>query len=199
MSTATAVPSQAPGHDRTTQTPDRDPLKAAKTPVGPGAVTYLGAFLALVVILAGVMGLQTGAAAAGLTTSRPWLTRAIDGTNGLRPLAWAVPIGVLLVLVGLWLLAAGVWPRPKTAVAVDAQTGVFLRPRDLAQLAQDAADNVDGVAAVHAKASLRRVTLDVQSTGGDGVGEDVRRAVDQRLAPLEKTVQVNVNTKKVAL
>lgn len=175
------------------------PLRAAKEPVGPGGVTYVGMLLALIVLLVGATGLQTAAAAAGLTTSRPWWTRAVEGVQGLRPLSWAVPVAVLLVLVGLWLVVTGLRPRPKTAVALEANTGVFLRPRDLAQLAEDAADDVDGVTAVHATASRGRVSLTVHSTGGPSVAEAVQQAVSQRLSPLKNEVRVAVRTKQVDL
>lgn len=193
------TPRHSSAQPSVTQSQSGGPLKAAKTPIGPGAVTYLGALLALVVILVGTVGLQTSAAAAGVTTSRSWLSRAIESTHGLRPLGWALPVGVALVLVGLWILRIGLWPRPKTAVALNAKTGVFLRPRDLAQLAQDAADDVDGVAAVHAQATRAKVTLKVHSTGGPPVGEAVEQAVTQRLGALSKDVRVRVNTKQVAL
>lgn len=175
------------------------PLQAAKPPTGPGAISYVGPLLALMVILIGALGLQTAAAATGLTTTRAWLTRAIEGAQGLRPLGWAPLVALVLVLVGLWLLVAGLWPRPKTAVALDAETGVFLRPRDLAQLAHDAADDVDGVAAVHAQASRRKVTLTIHSTGGPEVGQAVQAAVTQRLEALQNDIRVSVKTKQVPL
>lgn len=180
-------------------TVDQQPLPAAKTPVGPGAITFVGVLLALVMVLLGAVGLQTAAAATGLTTSRPWLSRAVDGMQGLKPLGWAVPVAAVLLLVGLWMVITGLRPRPKSAVALNARTGVFLRPRDLARLAHDAADDVDGVTAVHASASRSKVSLTVQSTGGTRVAEAVEQAVTQRLAPLTKRVRVNVRTKQVAL
>lgn len=180
-------------------TVSQEPLPAAKTPVGPGAITYVGVLLALIVLILGAACLQTAAAATGLTTSGPWLSRAVGGVQGLRPLSWAVPVAAVLLLLGLWLVIIGLRPRPQSAVAVTARTGVFLRPRDLAQLAHEAADEIDGVTAVHATASRRKVSLTVQSTGGAPVAEAVKQAVTLRLAPLTKRVRVNVRTKQVSL
>lgn len=175
----------------------QETLKAAKTPVGPGAITFVGAVLSLLVIAIGTVGLQTAASAVAITNSQPWLTRAIKGTNGLRPLWWMLILGIVLVLAGLWLLVTALRPRPKTAVALNAQTGVFLRPRDLARLAEHAADDVDGVAAIHARATRGKVTLRVESTGGPGVAEAVKAAVAERFAAVRRAPRVSVKTREV--
>lgn len=187
----------SPRHSRDRATDAQEPLKAAKTPVGPGAITFVGAALSLVVIALGAVGLQTAASAVGITKSQPWLTRVIKGTDGLRPLGWMLPLGIVLVLAGLWLLASALRPRPKTAVALNAQTGVFLRPRDLARLAEHAADDVDGVAAVHARATRGKLTVRVESTGGPGVAEAVKAAVAEQLEAVKKAPRVSVKTKEV--
>ncbi len=185
-------------HSRERATPAQEPLKAAKTPVGPGAITFVGALLSLLVIVMGAAGLQTAASAAGISTSQPWLTRLLEGSDGLRPLGWMLPVGALLVLVGLWLLVAALRPRPRTAVALKAQTGVFLRPRDMARLAEHAADDLDGVAAVHARSTRNKVTVRVESTGDPGVAEGVRSAVTEQLATLKKAPRVAVQIKEVS-
>lgn len=175
------------------------PLQPAKTPVGLGAITYVGLLLALGVILLGVVGLQAGAAAAGLMRTRPWLTRAVEGVQGLRPLGWAPLVAVVLLIVGLWLLVIALRPRPKTGVPLDARTGVFLRPKDIASLAQDAADDIDGVTSADASASRGKVRVHVKSTSGTAVADAVQQAVTQRLAPLRNQVRVVVRATQVSL
>lgn len=177
--------------------PTQEPLKAAKTPVGPGAITFVGAVLSLLVITVGALGLQTAAAAAGISKAKPWLTRWLEAANGLRPLGWMVPVGVLLILAGLWLLVTALRPRPKTAVALNAGTGVFIRSRDMARLAEYAADDVDGVAAVHARSTRNKVTVQVQSTGGSGVADAVKNAVTDHLGAVKKAPRVAVKVKEV--
>lgn len=193
-STEKTVP---PRHSRDGAAPGSESLKAAKTPVGPGAITFVGAVLSLLVIALGAVGLQTAASAAGITKSQPLLTQAIEGTDGLRPLWWMLPVGLLLILVGLWLLVAALRPRPRTAIALKAQTGVFMRPRDVARLAEHAADDVDGVAAVKARATRGKITLSIDSTGGPGVTERVKAAVNEPLEALRKTPRVSVKVKEV--
>lgn len=196
---SSAEPSTTARHSRDGATPPTaEALKAAKTPVGPGAITFVGAVLSLLVIAVGTVGLQTAASAAGITKAQPWLTRWLEGADGLRPLGWMLPVGVLLVLAGLWLIVTALRPRPKTAVALNAQTGVFMLPRDVARLAEHAADDVDGVAAVHARSTRSKVTIRVQSTGGPGVADAVKDAVTEQLEALEKTPRVAVKVKEVS-
>lgn len=196
---SSAEPNNTSRHPRSGATPPTaEALKAAKTPVGPGAITFVGAVLSLLVIATGIMGLQTAASAAGLSKAQPWLSQLITGSDGLRPLGWMLPVGVLLVLAGLWLIVTALRPRPKTAVALNAQTGVFMRPRDVARLVEHAADDVDGVAAVHARSTRSKVTLRVQSTGGPGVADAVKNAVTEQLEALKKTPRVAVKVKEVS-
>lgn len=197
MSNAGQTTSAHPASEPRTSAPET--LKAAKVPVGPGAITFVGAVLSLAVTAIGAVGLQAAASAAGITQSPPLLTRLIQGMDGLRPLGWMLPVGVLLVLGGLWLLAAALRPRPRTAVALKAQTGVFMRPRDMARLTEHAVDDLDGVEAVHARSTRRKITVRVESTGGSGVAEAVRSAVTEQLTPIKKAPRVAVQIKEVTL
>ena len=190
------VPSRD-SHSRDAATHTPEPLKAAKTPVGPGVITFVGAVLSLLVILIGALGLQTAASAAGISKAQPWLTRWLERTDGLRPLGWMLPVGLLLILAGLWLLVTALRPRPKTAVALNAQTGVFMRPRDMARLAEHAADDVDGVAAVHVRSTRSKVILRVQSTGGPGVADAVKDAVTEQLDAVKKAPRVAVTVREI--
>jgi transcription termination factor Rho len=105
-----------------------------------------------------------------------------------------LPVGVGLALIGLWLLFVAFSPRPMTAVALKAETGVFLRPRDLARLAVAVADDVDGVSDAHASATRNKVMVKVTTTGDDSVGEAVKAAVAQRLEPLVPNLRISVRT-----
>jgi hypothetical protein len=154
----------------------------------------VGLLLSAVLIGLGVLGLQTTLVSAGALHGRSWLAWALEAVDGLRPEAWMLPVGIILVLIGLALLSAAVRPRPMTAVALRAETGVFLRPRDLARLAVAVADDVNGVSDAHASATRSRVMVRIATFGDDSVAEAVRAAVAQRLEPLDKNVRVSVKT-----
>ncbi|MEO3938953.1 DUF6286 domain-containing protein [Dermatophilaceae bacterium Soc4.6] len=186
--------------DVTLRRADLKPMAAAKTPVGPGVISLVGIVLALLVIAAGVVGAQTALVAAGALKGRSWLTSAVTAVDGLSPALWMLPVGIVVALVGLWLVLTAVKPRPRTAVALQAATGVFLRPRDVARLAAAAADDVDGVRDAHASASRTKVTLRITTTTADDTAEQnrvadaVRSAVAQRLSALQKPLRITVRT-----
>ena len=170
------------------------PLAPGKTPVGPGVITAVGLLLALAVIGLGVLGIQTALVSAGALTGTSWLTWLIQGFDGLTAGAWGLPAGVAGILLGLRVLVAALRRRPRTAVALRASTGVFLRPHDVARLAERAADEVDGVSTASASATRSRVRVRVTTTGDAGVEDAVRAAVSERLAALESTPRITVTT-----
>ena len=175
------------------------PMHAAKTPVGRGSIGAAGVLLALALVGTGVVGVQAALIPTGLLTGKPWLTSAIQGVDGLTPAGWVLGAGIVKALIGLWLAVTALRPRPRTAVAVRATTGVFLRPRDLSRLAVAAADNVDGVQDARASATRRKVTLRITSTAAETslhqVSDAVTAAVTERLSALEKPVRVIVRTR----
>ena len=168
------------------------PLAAAKAPIGPGAISFVGLLLGAVVVALGLVALHDAAAAAGWLSGGSWIEALVDRLDGMGPGSWLVPVGVVLVFLGLWLLLTALRPRPRKAVAVSAQTGVFLRPRDIAKLARDAADGVDGVTSAKASASLSKVVVSVDALSKDGISEQVSQAVNRRLEALVRPPAVRV-------
>lgn len=171
------------------------PLPPAKTPVGPGAITAAGVVLSLLVIALGTLAIQSALVESGLVHGTSWLTSVVQSTDRLRPAGWLLPVGVVLILLGLWLLVTALRPRPQTGVALQASTGVFLRPKDVARLAVAAADEVDGVLDAQASATPRKVTVRVTTSGDPGLREAVEQAVAQRLQPTAEPMRVSVTTK----
>lgn len=169
-------------------------MGGAKVPVGNGVVSVAGIVLAVLVTGLGFVAVWDGLKGLGLLSGTPWSESAVSALDGLEPATWLVPAGLLLLLLGLLLLVAALRRRPRKAVALRAETGVFLRPRDLRSLAATAARDVDGVLSARVTADLRRVSVRVVTTGAPSVGDDVRAAVEQRLAPLERTPRISVRT-----
>ena len=172
------------------------PLPAGKTPVGPGIITAVGLTLAVVVVALGVVGVHDALVAAGAAGGAPWIDSAVQPFDEVTPAVWLVPVSLCLVLLGTWLLLTAVRPRPRTAIALRSQTGVFLRPRDVAKLARNAAQEVDGVTSARVSAGPRKVTVAVQATTTEDVRTKVSQAVATRLGALATapTVRVTVKT-----
>ncbi|MCY7400470.1 MAG: DUF6286 domain-containing protein [Nocardioides sp.] len=170
-------------------------MPAAKTPVGTGAVQVAGVVMALLVTALGVAALRDAVVATGLLGGTPWVLGAVESLDGLRPAPWALAVGVVLVLVGLWLVVSALRPRPRTGLALRADTGVFLRPRGVSRLATAAAEDVDGVLDASAATTRRAVSVRVTTTGDDSTSAAVRDTVSARLAHLDPTPTVKVRTR----
>ena len=197
MSTAAPGPVTAPMARVAPPTPTSDTaaLPAPKQPVSPGTITAVGVVLALLVVALGVVGLHDALVAADAVDGSSWSAAAVSAVDGTRRGLWLVPAGVLAVLVGLWLLLTALRPRPRTAIALRADTGVVLRPRDVAALARSTAGDVDGVTSATASAQRRRVSVAVVATSDDGVREAVAAAVAARFAALSTTPSIRVSVK----
>ncbi len=167
-------------------------MRAAKLPRSNRGIATLGILLALVLAAVGVLAVRDALLYADLLGGTPLLHRLATVLQGLRPSLWTIVVGVVLVVVGLALLMKALWPSAPKVTALEAATGVFLRPRDVTRLVETAVENVDGVLSARVSTTPRRVTVDVRFTGDEGVSERVRTAVAERLAPLRDQPAVRV-------
>jgi hypothetical protein len=172
-------------------------MRAAQVPTGPGAATGVGVLLALLLTAAGVVAVHDALIYAHLLHGRAWLSTAAKTLDGVRPASWMVPAGAALILLGLWLVVTALRPRPRKATALTATTGVFLRPKDVARLAETAVDDVSGVLHSRVSANRRVVDVHVTGTGDPNLPDRVHAAVVDRLAPLQTPPKVRVRTQGV--
>lgn len=182
------------GTPPTPQTSSQGPLPSAKVPVGTSRAAVLAMVLAVAVTALGVLAVRDALVAAGALTGTLWLTGPLDALNGLTAGPLVAVAGVLLLLLGLWLVLTALRRRPRTTVALRADTGVFLRPRDLSRLAETAAEDVDGVLDASVASTTRTVSVRVRTTGAPRAQQAVQDAVTDRLRHLERppTVRVRV-------
>lgn len=187
-----------PTHSLPTSPPAVGPsaMPPAKTPRRTGGIASLGILLALVLAAGGALAVRDALVYGGVLGGTPFLHSLAKAVESLRPEVWVLVAGILLALLGLLLLVRALRPSPPKVTAVRADTGVYLRPRDVSRLAETAAESVDGVLAVHVSATPRRVGVDVRSTGDPGVADRVREAVAVRLEPLENQPAVRVRTER---
>ncbi|MBJ7338822.1 DUF6286 domain-containing protein [Mycolicibacterium sp.] len=139
---------------------------AGRPPVAAPAAGYVGAVIALLLLAAGAVALRDAAVGWGWLRGTPWVTTAISGLDGLTYQGWMPAAGVAAVVVGLWFVSAALRPRRRTALAVPAQTSVWIPRADLARLAATAAGTVPGVLDAKASASLRTVGITADVTAG---------------------------------
>lgn len=196
MSTTTTEPDHAADAGVELPASDAPVMKKARTPVSAGRITLLGIVLAVATAALGLVGVHDALISADVASGTSWIEWAVDALDGLQPQWWAVPAGVVLALLGLWMLSVALRPRPRTAVALQSQTGVYMRVRDVSRLAARAADDVDGVVATHVSTTRRAASMTVTVTGDDGrIGQDVNDAVAERLAALDPPPRLKIKTK----
>ena len=172
-------------------------LASGRAPVAAPAAATVGVLVALLVLGAGVVGVRDGAVGAGWLDGAYWTRTAAQHIDGLTPQVWMIPVGALLALVGLWWVLAALKPRRRTAVALVADSAVWVRPRDLAHLAAATADAVPGVTHTSTSAKRRRVSVTVDTTSSDttAVRTEVTEAVTDRLAVLDSIPRVKVTAR----
>lgn len=169
-------------------------LGNARTPAAAPAVTPVGIVLAVAVIALGFVGIEEALTHIGVVGKPSWLEHAVAVVNGTGPQFWMVPVGILVALLGLWLILLGLKPRRRTGVALGSDASIWLRPTDVARIAGDTARHTPGVISASASATRREVRVKVSSTarGADGIREEVAAAVTDRLAALPSRPRVSV-------
>lgn len=174
------------------QVEPRAPLQPAGAPPAAGVAVLLAVLL---LALAAVLGRDT-LVIAGAVTGRPWTTAALGAVDGLQPQAWMVPVGVVVALVGLWLVVAALRPRPRRDVELGTSGAIWVDRSDTARLAQTAALTADGVLDARASTSRRGVRVRVTTTAQDTspVVADVRSQVERALSELSPTPSLSIKT-----
>ncbi len=163
-----------------------------------GRVGWWGVALAVVVVALGVLVVREALVAGGWISGEPWLAPAVDALDGVGPSVLVTVVGVLLALLGLWLVVSALAPRVRTRLPVTSSGGTTIGIRDAARLAAAAAEDVDRVLSARASASRRSVTVTVTVLEGDDVTDAVRAAVTDRLAPLVTPMSVRVASRVTA-
>jgi hypothetical protein len=173
-------------------------MRAARQKSGSGAIGVVGPVLAVLLVALGVLLLRDALVAAGALAGTQWLPAAVSGLRGFAPAWWLIPAGIVLALVGAWLIVTALRPRSRRTLALRSQTGVFLHTRDIARLASGAAQDVDGVLHVSSTATRRKVSVAARAITGPAVREAVSAAVSERLAALQSPprVRVTIHTPK---
>ncbi len=171
-------------------------LPSAKAPIGPGPITIVGASLGVVTLGLGVIAIRDSLIAFNAIDGMSWLSGVGDWIDGFKPVAWMVPGGVAIAIVGLWMLGASLRPRPKNSVALNTNTGVNMAPRSIARIAVVAARDVDGVLGASAKSTTRRLVLTVKTTvKSNELSSRVKNAVETSLNGLNPAPRVSVRLK----
>ncbi|MEP7161093.1 MAG: DUF6286 domain-containing protein [Dermatophilaceae bacterium] len=172
-------------------------MTAAKAPVGTGHAPLVGLLLALGLIALGVVGVQEPLVRSGATTGTSWTTWVLTRLDDVSPADWMLVVFVAAVLLGLLLLLVAFRRRPHKTLAVRATTGVYLRTRDLARLADHLLEGIDGVTDVNSSASGSRLTVTATTLEPRTRNSTLSDTLHERLAPclesFERAPKVSVS------
>ncbi len=172
-------------------------MTAARQPVGTGSAPLFGLLLALGLIALGAVCVQEALVRSGATNGTSWTTGLLVRLNGVRASDWMPVVFIAAVLVGVLLIPVVFNRRPRKAVVVRANTGVYLRIRDLARVAESLIEGTDGVTDVDATAKRTRLKVTVTTVEPEehnGVlSETVRERLSPCLEPLARAPKVRVN------
>ncbi|MBI5339921.1 MAG: hypothetical protein HZB45_19765 [Mycolicibacterium rufum] len=172
-------------------------LRSGPVPVAAAGASKVAVVLALVLAAAGGVAVRDAVVGLGWASGSTWLPAVADTVDGITPGGWLIPAGVVLALLGLLLMVIALSPRRRTAVAVRAETPIYLSVDGIAKLAAARARDVAGVVDARATASKRRVVLRCRVTRDDGgaLRSTITDAVTQTLGALEHPPRVVVRTR----
>lgn len=140
----------------------KDALKAKNPPRATPAAAVTGTIVAILLVALAVVGLHDLFVTQGWTEGDPWARAAIDSVDGAKRADWVMPLAVVALLIGLFLLVVSIRPRRSTHRAVpdrEEAGDVWVAPGVLARLAKSAAEDAPGVLQADPKVSSRRIKV----------------------------------------
>ena len=172
-------------------------LRSGRPPTSAPAASRWAVLLAVAVVAVGVVGVRDALVAAGALGGSSYTRDAAQHVDGLTAQVWMLPAGIAVALLGLWVLWGALRPRKRTQVQVQGTPGAWMRPTDVAKLAHDAADTVDGVVSATVKATRTKITVRTTTTAQDGTStrDAVTTAIGTRLQALQSSPRVKVTTR----
>lgn len=123
-----------------------------------------------------------------------WVQPVLDFLANHVVDAVAVTVGVILSLIGLWLIIASFMPRKRTHVRVNSTASVWMRPVDIARKATSTARAETGGETIRSKADRKKLTVDVPEDGTGTAQERVAAALNGEFARLQTPPAVTVKT-----
>jgi hypothetical protein len=174
--------------------------RPAPAPLAAAGASRVGVAIALAMVAVGAVAVRDAVLAAGWAQGTPWLPVVLRDIDALRPGFWLMPAGTLVAVAGLGLTLTALAPRRRTASALNADTAVYLRGKDIGKIAGAAAQSVGGVLETRAKASPRRAVVRCRITGEAtrDVEKSIAAAVSDALSGLRTPPRVVVRLRAEA-
>lgn len=175
-------------------------LRAAKAPVGAGAAPLVAQLFALALVALGAVGIEEALARSGAISQPSWIDAtltAVDGIGQDDPIVLVA--GIVLAVVAVLLLPVVVLRRPRKAVALESETGVWLRTGDVARIAKGAVEGTDAVTDVEVSSSRRTLKVVATTVASRDRKAEIVGNIERRLADtvgaLERAPRVKVSVR----
>lgn len=175
-----------------TTSPEAGVLAAAPRPAGPGVARRTGLLLAALLFALGVVAIHAALVGLDVVGGPSLVDEVVERVDGLSPQDWMLPAGAALALVGVLLVAAAVWPRPRRSLELESSTGVYASRRAIEAVAVDAAGRHPGVVTSRAMARRGYVVVRIGTDGDAGIATEVATDVRSRLGRLAGSPDVRV-------
>jgi len=168
--------------------------RSGAEPKGNPSVRWLTILLGLVLLaLSGVIGRDLWYRYQENDPQNSWVRPVFEwfGTAAVNPVG--VAVGIVVALVGLWLIIAALKPRPRRYVRVDSASSIWMRPVDVARKATASARNELGRANIASRATRKKLTVDVEDDGSADLDHRLTDVLGGEMQRLAQTPQVRVS------
>lgn len=128
----------------------------------------------------------------------PWLMPVFNTMASSVVDAKVVTIGIIVALVGLWLVITAFIPRARTHVRVDSPASIWVRPVDIARKATNAARAETGSTTVRSKANRKKLTVEVDDDGTGSTQERLTTLLNGEFSRLQTPPAVAVKVSQPA-
>lgn len=169
--------------------------RSGAEPKGNPAVRWLTILLGLLFLaLSGVIGRDLWYRYQENDPQNSWVRPVLDwlGTATVNPLG--VAIGIIVALVGLWLIITAFMPRPRRYVRVESASSIWMRPVDVARKATASARSELGRSNITSRATRTKLTVDVEDDGSQGLDQRLTEVLGGEMQRLAQAPKVRVNT-----
>lgn len=149
------------------------------------------AFIALSAVLARELWIMSGPEG-----STSWLNPVFDFLGTYVVDAVAVTIGVVVAIIGLWLIIASFIPRARTHMRVNSPASIWVRPVDIARKATNTTRAETGGSTIRSKADRKLLTVQVEEDGTGTTQERVTHALNDEFRRLHNPPAVTVKVQQ---
>lgn len=178
-------------------------MSSSKPPKAAPVAAFTAVLIAVLFIALAVVGVHDLVVTQKWAAGTSWSRTVIDGTNGVTRADWVIPLAVLALLIGLFLLFVSLRPRRSTHQHVPGDqdvVDVWITPGALTKMVTKAAEDAPGVLSAHPKVSTRAVRVSVATIPDADEGQvidTVQQLVGERIGALSDR-PVKLHTRKVA-